>query len=315
MIERVVRSVRERGTRQTASSGVRAFRREVSAHFGSIFLRHMNRTSKDSLTGNCNAIVSLTTYGSRVRTVYLTIESIGRGTRRPRRIILWLDANLHGTSLPLELQRQVSRGLEVCYTDDLGPHKKYYPALDIAIGQRVERLITADDDVMYPAWWLERMMEAASMSPDSIVAYRTRRVALSTSHFAPWSTWPLSKSVEPSVLTFGIGEAGVGYPQPVLRALKERGTSFLLLAPRADDIWLHSTAVSVGVPTRQVHSTPLHPLVVPGSQTAALAHSNIDGGGNDRVLNQCYDPSSFARLKAAYMEEKIVCQLHDRKER
>ena len=42
-------------------------------------------------TGGPGVVVSMTTYGKRVRTVHLAIESIARGAVRPARLILWLD--------------------------------------------------------------------------------------------------------------------------------------------------------------------------------------------------------------------------------
>src|SRR5690349_76858 len=52
-------------------------------------------------------VVTLTTHGERVRNVWLAIESVGRGSRRPGRIILWLDGRAR---LPWRLRRQRRRG-------------------------------------------------------------------------------------------------------------------------------------------------------------------------------------------------------------
>jgi hypothetical protein len=58
-------------------------------------LRVRNRLSKKMVVSpGGEAVISLTTYGDRVDSVYLTIESIGAGTVRPRRLILWLDKEI-----------------------------------------------------------------------------------------------------------------------------------------------------------------------------------------------------------------------------
>lgn len=304
MIDRVRRVIRKHGFIGTFRRALVALSRTISARLEAGALRWRNVRGGGPVTGDADAIVSLTTYGPRVRLVFLTIESIARGTIRPKRLILWLDDPGTVADPPPELRRLVRRGLEVLLTEDIGSHKKYFPTLDAAISTGVSRLITVDDDMLYPKWWLERLMAAAAEDPSAIVAYRARRVLLTDQGFAPWDDWPLCDSATASPLNFAIGEAGVGYPQAVLQALRERGRGFLATAPRVDDIWLHSTAVSIGVPTRQVTSRALHPLVVPGSQVVALAHSNIDGGGNDTALQANYRDESLVLLHAAGASEE-----------
>src|ERR1700728_2535296 len=51
------------------------------------------------------AVVSLTTYGKRVRVVHLAIESIARGKTKPSRLILWLDDAALIANLPRPLLR------------------------------------------------------------------------------------------------------------------------------------------------------------------------------------------------------------------
>lgn len=299
LVQRLADSYRKSGFKGTLYLVGRSVARKARASIKVTQLRIHNRHSDATILGDANVVVSLTTYGPRVDTVFLTIESIAKGTVRPRRIILWIDDDAVLSDPPIQMRRLAARGLEIRRAEVLGPHKKYFPALDLAIAENIERLITVDDDMMYPRWWLQRLMRAVEKSPTAIVAYRARRVTMSADGFAAWDAWPLCQSVSPSLLHFGIGEAGVAYPQRVLQALKERGSGFLETAPRADDIWLHSTAVSVGVPTRQVTSRAFHPLVIPGSQVVALADSNIQGGGNDEVLRACYSGASLSRLRGA----------------
>ena len=61
-------------------------------------------------------IVSLTTHGRRLYEVYLAIESIMQGSRKPDRIVLWLSSDKQGEPLPLTLLKQMKRGLVVKYT-------------------------------------------------------------------------------------------------------------------------------------------------------------------------------------------------------
>lgn len=300
MISRLVRSLQTNGLRGTSQR----VRRRVDALGLAVHMQLRNLVSNDSIIGSANAIVSLTSYGARLRTVHLIIESIGAGTTRPRRLILWVDDPAVLAEPGTALCKLVRRGLELRLAEPLGSHKKYYPSLPLALDDNVSRLVTVDDDVLYPGWWLERLMAAARESPEAVVAYRARQVLLGDRGFAPWEQWPLCDSTAPSLLNMGIGEAGIAYPRAVIEALHRRGKGFLATAASVDDIWLHSTAVSIGVPTRQVMGKPLHLAVLPGSQSVALAHTNVGGGGNDIALLQNYDKDDLARLRASAAKVK-----------
>ncbi len=106
--------------------------------------------------------MSLTSYGPRIATVWKTIESIGAGSVKPRRIILWLDDPAALADPPASLRRLQTRGgLEIRGCPDYGPHKKYFPYVTSILPEHPTRtLVTADDDVYYPATWLEELLAA-----------------------------------------------------------------------------------------------------------------------------------------------------------
>ena len=94
-------------------------------------------------------IVSLTTYGRRIHSVCLTIESLMEQSMKANRIILWLDTSFQSKKLPSTLEKLKSRGLEVAFCKDLrsytklvptlcknvSPYKKRPPTLDFSIFQ------------------------------------------------------------------------------------------------------------------------------------------------------------------------------------
>ena len=63
--------------------------------------------------GDADIIVSLTTYGRRIHSVYATIESLMEQTMKANRIILWLDTSFQGKPLPQSIEMLKQRGLEV----------------------------------------------------------------------------------------------------------------------------------------------------------------------------------------------------------
>jgi hypothetical protein len=167
------------------------------------------------------AIVSLTSYGGRMRFVHLVIESIGRGELRPQRLILWLDE----ASAPLAdtpgLMRLAKRGLEIKLCRDYRSYKKFYPYVE-SNDAFTTSLVTADDDVLYPRGWLKNLVAASQRMPNAIVCSRGRYIELQNSVVAPYQYWKLLRTTKPSRRNFATGVGGVLYPplfQKVLRNL------------------------------------------------------------------------------------------------
>jgi hypothetical protein len=239
-------------------------------------------------------VVSLTSFGKRARTVSFTIESIAQGDLLPSRLLLWLDEPaLLGTPSAM-LARLQSRGVEVLATENWGPHKKYFPFVASQAAFDVP-LVTADDDVLYPADWLSSLMDRYRQHSDDVHCYRARIADLSQGHLTPYATWQECATTEPSHRHFSIGMAGVLFPPSVLRQLRARGSEFSATCPRTDDIWLNLQAQRVGAKVRQVRARPEYFMLLPGTQKSGLLHGNVHDG-NDSALRAVYEPTDLERL-------------------
>jgi hypothetical protein len=259
-------------------------------------LTQSNLRSRLPVVRKGGPVVSLTSYGKRVETVHLTIESIASGRLLPSRLILWLDDAdiIQNSSEPLI--RLKERGLEVCFARDYGPHKKYYPYIE-SMDEFGLPLVTADDDVLYPIYWLERLVRAYEDRPDLINCYRARVVGLEAVGLRPYNDWPMCDSTEPTILNFATGVSGVLYPPEFLAALKQSGSAFESCCPRADDIWLHVRALRSGYKVRQVvRRKDLHFPSIPGTQNTALYHSNRQLG-NDHQAAMTYSQGDLDTLR------------------
>ncbi|TLH65811.1 hypothetical protein C1S79_16710 [Mycolicibacterium phocaicum] len=221
-----------------------------------------NRRSVDPIVGTGAANVSLTSYGKRISTVWQTIETIGAGTVKPHRLILWLDDRDAYLDPPATLKRLQARGLEIRHCRDYGPHKKYFPYLNEILPAEPDcTLVTADDDVYYPPGWLAELL--AAHRPGEVTAFRAR-----IRSDGPYRTWPMCTTTEASESVFATGVSGVAYPPELLGALRDRGEAFAEVCPRADDYWLHYAAVSTGIPIRQVRDVAAYfwPIVLVASR-------------------------------------------------
>jgi hypothetical protein len=231
-------------------------------------------------------VVSLTSYGKRIRTAYLAIESIARGDLRPSRLILWLDDRSAFNNPPATIRRLMQRGLEVRLCDNYGPHSKYYPYL-----QSLETfecpLVTADDDILYPAYWLKRLFNAFQAEPGVIHCHNAHVHTVTDKGIALYAEGSPCWSTEASFRNLALGFSGVIYPPLFLDILKKADKGFERCCLTADDVWLHVQALRAGYKVRQVGSKPVYFPPIPGTQTEAVSKKNLRGG-NDRQMQAIY---------------------------
>lgn len=298
-------------------------------------LQKINETSRERVVAEGGPVVSLTTYGPRIDTVHLTIESIGRGRLKPSRLTLWLDDAKRFNDLPAGLRRLQARGLEVMLTENLGPHTKYYPYV-ASLAQHTVPLVTADDDIVYPRWWLQRLVAAYRAEPEQINCYRAHVVALgaaaaSSGTVAPgaapasngaapgapaahgdasagaavtvdgttirsYRDWPPCSSRAPRWRHFATGVSGVIYPPRILNFMHAQGDAFRACCPKADDIWLHAMALRAGMRVRQIGRLPRYFEGLPGTHDQGLVHFNSFNGGNDRQVAATYDAADLRKM-------------------
>jgi len=261
------------------------------------FLAFKNLFSKKSVICACTdgPIVSLTSYGRRMQSVYLAIESIARGTRRPRRMILWVSDRDIFENLPAPLKRLAQRGLEIRWTEDLGPHKKYFPTLWLS-DLNNSPLATADDDIYYPPDWLEKLYKTYLGDTSVINCYRAHQITFAGATIQPYSQWLPCLSTQPSLQNFATGVSGVLYPPEMLNSLRNAGKSFLQVAQKTDDIWLHAVAVRNGFKIRQIVTKPAHFPTIPDTQDNALMQSNVVEGANDVAIKATYSKTELDRM-------------------
>ncbi|GAA1962063.1 hypothetical protein [Agromyces allii] len=181
--------------------------------------------------------------------------------------------------------------MEIKLTDNFGPHTKYYPTLIDPAFQAESVLVTADDDILYPPWWLSRLLRAYDSAPDLIHCHRAHRIGVGEGErFQPYNTWAPCVGRRISNKNFATGVSGVLYPPVMLRALKAAATGFRDRAPSADDIWINFVAHQAGIPVRQAGVFARHFPFVPGSQASGLYVTNVAEAQNDVQIARTYGP-------------------------
>jgi hypothetical protein len=181
---------------------------------------------KEPLSGNRENkgryIVTLTSYGRRVKsTAPYAICSLLNQTVTPDRIILWLA---EGTSIPPLLKDLTKRGLEIEFCEDMKSYKKLIPALKRFPD---DVLITADDDVYYPANWFEQLKNAYENDKTKIYAHRTHRITFDEqNNIRPYKNW-----------RHAVNGGGGYYSPPAREACYIRRAHWMSGAARSKNLW------------------------------------------------------------------------------
>ncbi|TXS96710.1 glycosyltransferase family 2 protein [Parahaliea maris] len=240
-----------------------------------------------------NLVISLTTIGSRLDNVALTIESLMQQTQRASRIVLCLDREtFRWRELPLSLSRQQGRGLEILFCErDLGPHTKYYYTLQ---KYPDSLLLTVDDDKLYPDDMVARLLVAHRAQPGVVHCHRGHGMTFRRGQIRPYKRWQWNTlRSEASPLVFPTGVGGVLYfPGCFDEHVLDDGL-FRQLCPSADDVWLKAMTLARGVDCQVVPRDYLwktRNLTIPGSQQTALKRRNKHAvSGNDAQIARTFD--------------------------
>lgn len=198
-------------------------------------------------------IVSLTTFGKRLYAVAPTIESIMQGSMKPNRIILWLGDNMKEVSVPLALQLQQRRGLEIAYCKDVRSYTKLIPTL---YNYPNASIITIDDDALYYYDLVEKLVNAHKVYPKHIIANRIHRIKLGNDgRPLGYMRWQWNSSpTDDSPLNFFTGVGGTLYPPHSLHPEVLNENVFMDICKFADDVWFFSMALMAGTRTKKCYT-------------------------------------------------------------
>lgn len=233
-------------------------------------------------------VVSLTSYPKRYATLAPTLASLLSQSVKPDATVLWI-APQDLDALPADVRALEAHGLTIRSADDLRSYKKIIPALasypDAAI-------VTADDDVYYPADWLGHMTDGWRADRSEMLCRRAHRMRRAGDGFAPYASWEIDVADtgdSPNLFATGIG--GIFYPPGVFHADVTRVDRLLELCPTTDDVWLNWMARLNGAAVRRVGPHQRF-REWPGSQEVGLLNVNfLNGSNND---------DQIARIVAAY---------------
>ena len=244
-------------------------------------LRWLRRKPAAKHTLPHRLVVSLTSYPKRYDVLELTLKTILTQDVRPDAVVLWIAHSDMGL-LPKSIQDFRSSGLTIRATDDLRSYKKIIPALSEYPDAII---VTADDDVYYPPFWLRRLIDEYRADVPEVLCHRAHRMRPNQGGFEPYDTWQFnirSASSDRSIFFTGVG--GVLYPPSSLHQDVTNVAVLRELCPTTDDVWLNWMARLQRTPIRKVPRW-IRFYEWSGSQEVALQNSNRgSNGGNDSQI-------------------------------
>lgn len=252
----------------------------------------------DLKQGHQELVVSITSYGKRLNYVFLTIESILNQKYKPSRIILWLYKDDVPTGWYKKLlERQVKRGLIIKYVDvDVRSFKKLSFMLDeryITLNDSVKYIVTADDDIFYPANWLVgfKLNYCLLNEKKAVLCYRGRNIVVrEDGSIAPYDQWNLATKDSSrfySILPTGV--SGICYPRESLDNTIQLFTDIMERCPYADDIWYKMVTLKNGYESKLIVDKSIHYVPVFTGFTKGLEKTNVLNKRNDIQLKSTMD--------------------------
>lgn len=256
-----------------------------------------------------NLVVSLTSYPARINFIHKTIESILFQTIEPEKIILVLATEEFPNKekdLPKTVLDLIDKGLEILWSKNIKSYKKLIPVLE-KYPQKI--IVTADDDIIYPQDWLERLYNAYRKNPRIVHCHRAHRVTFNKKNeimsYKNW-LWEIY-GVSPSYNNFLTGGAGTLYPINSFYKDICKEEIFVKLCPNADDIWFWAMCVLNGTKINIIKDNYSILRYVDGTQKEGLYQININENQNDKQLKNILNfyPELLRKL-----DKKSLCTYH-----
>ena len=248
--------------------------------------------SKERTTSR-DVIVSLTTYGLRIDTVYLAIESIFQQTQKANQVVLHISNEHFNTdNIPLSLKKQEKRGLKIRYVKDIGPYTKLIPAMK---EYPEDIIITIDDDYIYPSDTIEKLVRVHMIHPEAICCQHSRKITKKDEKtLNHYESFPIIYTTEVTISHHYLAEGfgGVLYPPHSLHDDLFKEDLFMRLSPYADDLWFKAMELLKGTPVLQIarnQSWIYEMSRIESIQDTGLMNINVIKSQNDSQLKAIFD--------------------------
>ncbi|MGP1411753.1 MAG: hypothetical protein ACTTKD_07950 [Peptoanaerobacter stomatis] len=236
-------------------------------------------------------VISLTSYGKRIPELKYTLYSLIVQKLHPEKIVVYLSEE-DFNSVPDEILVFTKFNIEFRKCINIKSYKKLLPALQDFPNHSI---ITADDDLYYPATWFMKLYQEHLQNPSLVLCHQYVEITYKNSlnSFKNWKINPRSYTSQRTNCI--LGGSGTLYPPGVLYSDATNYELITQLAPYADDIWFYFMCILNGTCIKQIEK-PMRTLkyvdvykeyeITPGE---TLTKINVNDGQNDVQLRNILD--------------------------
>jgi hypothetical protein len=246
-------------------------------------------------------IVSLTTIPERIEIVHYAVKSLMLQSYSPDRVLLWLSKEQFADiKIPEKLLSLQKEGLEICFCEDVKPHKKYYFAMQ---EQGDDLLLTYDDDLIFPTDSIEKLVYWHEKYPSCIICNRAQVLSMkedgSLKSCTEWNVYATEGCHSPSDKIMASTGGGCLYPPECFGEMVYHMDDIKKYALFADDLWMKTMALYYGVKIVKTTREQKPFTVISHSQKVNLTGMNDILKKNDETVIQLQQhfPEAFLKLK------------------
>lgn len=256
--------------------------------------RRMPAPSETGVSDESDIVVSLTSFPARFPALEHTLKPLLRQTVKPAKVVLWLCEDELTDGIPSFLNMYKEHGLEIRYCkENIKPHKKLFFSAKEFINYRI---ITVDDDTIYPEDLVERLDAGSRLHPDCVCCNMAHRMTWDDDgrlrKYDDWDGGAIGLQ-GPSLDLLALGVGGVLYPAGIFDEDYFDLDAIKRLALSTDDLWLRFYESRKRIKVFKVSAHAKNPIDLKGYQDVSLTTSN-----NSKT--ECRNDKNIALLEAEY---------------
>lgn len=257
----------------------------------SFFVVAKKKVAKQENSDNM-VIASLTTYGKRIKTVDIALNSLLEQEKKADKILLWLAQDeFNFENIPKQLKKLHDDNLiEIKFCKDIKSYKKLIPTLEL---YKDEIIITFDDDIIYNKSLIKKLYEEHLKYPQTIICARGHKMLFDANKkILPYLEWTYeSDDFIESDDIFPTSGGGTLFPPNCFYKDIQNEELFISLAPSADDIWFKAMTLLNNRKSKilnQNNKEFSHVNLIDGTQENSLNSKNVHQGLNDMYLDKIF---------------------------
>lgn len=236
-------------------------------------------------------IISITSFPKRFNKLHLVLYSLLTQTLRPNKIILVLSKQEieDERDIPDKILFLKKLGLDIKFVKE--NYKSYNKLIFTLKDFPNYNIVTVDDDIIYPKWFLEKLYIKHKKYSKDIICYRAHLIKKEGDKLKPylgWMNYDIKKFYQ-GINLFPTGVSGVLYPQKSLSKEIFNSKVFLDICPLADDVWFKAMSLLNKINCRRIFENKnIHFPILRSTQETALFKENVGLGKNDKQIKKVF---------------------------